>query len=119
VLEFQTGAEAMRSNPTLILLAATCLIGCDELQHVSYTTSADAVAAAAIARGWLPDLLSTGVCRIQESHDQEAHDLDTIHGVADFRYAPELILQLQQRCTPRPDPQPHLDLSMWRFYHFA
>lgn len=84
----------MRFRDALVLLACTCLVGCDETKHTHYATGIDAVKDGAIARGWLPEVLSSNVVDIDESHD-----LDINHGKADFKYAAELIPKLQKSCV--------------------
>ena len=84
----------MRFRDALVLLACTCLVGCDETKHTHYATGIDAVKDGAIARGWLPEVLSSNVVDIDESHD-----LDINHGKADFKYAAELIPKLQKKAA--------------------
>ena len=76
----------------LVLMGSACLISCNESKNY-YATSSDAVKDGAIARGWLPEVLRTNVTEIHESHD-----LDSNHGIADFRCSSGLISDLQQRC---------------------
>ena len=86
----------MRTLSASALLVAAFLIGCDETHHARYATAADAVADGAIARGWLPEVLNANVMDIHESHD-----LDSNHGIADFRYEPSLISRLQRQCVSK------------------
>lgn len=64
---------------TLLLVAFAC--GCNEQLTVSYATAAEAKAAEAILRGWIPSSLPTTARDIHESHD-----LDTNRGEGEFHF---------------------------------
>lgn len=81
----------MRTLTALVLLSTVCLIGCDGTQHADYATAADAVREGAVARGWLPEVISANVSDIHESHD-----IDSNRGIADFRHTPDLIPRLER-----------------------
>ena len=65
-------AHVLSALAALCLACAACVAGCADLDVVTntYSTMADARAAGAVDRGWLPALVPPGAHDIREAHDE-------------------------------------------------
>ena len=89
----------MKSGPSVLtlLLVGTvfALAACAETMEASYATVAEAEAAGAIAKGWVPDWLPPSATSIRE-----AHNLDTNNFMVRFAVPKGTDFQLPSACKP-------------------
>jgi len=102
-----------RSHPLTTLLVATAfaLAACAETFEASYATLAEAQAAGAVARGWVPDWLPPGATGIRE-----VHNLDTNHFMVRFSVPKGTAFQPPKPCEPvalNVPPKPPFNRAWW------
>ena len=98
-----------RPDPLTTLLVATAfaLAACAETLEVSYATLAEAQAAGAVARGWLPPSAIS---------IREVHNLDTNHFMVRFTLPKGTPFQPPKPCEPvalNVPPKPPFNRAWW------
>lgn len=95
----------------VLIAAAAVLVACAETVEESYASYAEAQAAGAVARGWVPEWLPPSASSIRE-----AHNLDTNHFMVRFVVPKGTDLQLPKACEPvalNVPPRPPFHRAWW------
>jgi hypothetical protein len=97
--------------PCVLAAASVVLAACAETVDESYATFADAQAAGAVVRGWVPEWLP-----VSASNIREAHNLDTNSFMVRFAVPKGTDLQLPKACEPvalNVPPSPPFRRTWW------
>lgn len=96
---------------TLLVATAFALAACAETLEANYATLAEARAAGAVARGWVPDWLPPSATNIRE-----VHNLDTNHFMVRFTLPMGTPFQPPKPCERVPlnvPPKPPFNRAWW------